>query len=162
MTPRPLLLVLFLACTRAHGSATLESWIAANADPAESVICRKETNGEYFFVARAADSDKLRLGSRVDLSAYRPPLFSLSVAWRLRNEDDRPITAKLTPTVVRQEYLRAEDKAYAESVEYQTINVGWSKVLRVAVAIEKCPSPPCAEGSLRAMRYTVNICDAPL
>lgn len=162
MTPRPLLFFLCLACAHAYGSATLESWVAANADPAESVICRKEMNGEYFFVARAADSDKLRLASRVDLSAYRPPHFSVSVAWILRNEDGRTITAKITPTVIKQEYPRAADEAHAESVEYQTINIGWSKVLRVAVAIEKCPSRPCAEGSLRAMRYTVNICDAPL
>ena len=162
MTPRALLPVLCLACTQAHGAATLESWIAANADPSESVICRKEANGEFFFVARAAENDKLRLGSRVDLSAYRPPHFSFSVAWMLRNEDGRSITAKISPTVIRQEYLRAADEAHAESVEYQTINIGWSKVLRVAVAIEKCPSHPCAEGSLRALRYTVNICDAPL
>jgi hypothetical protein len=162
MSARLFVSVFSLACMQAHASPNLESWIAANAGSGEQVICRKESKGEYFFVARAGDSDKLRLASRVDLSAYRPPHLSFSVAWILRNEQGRSITAKITPTVIKQQYLRQADQGFAENVKYQTINIGWSKQLRVAVRIEKCPSHSCAEGSLRAMRYTVDICEAPL
>jgi hypothetical protein len=146
----------------ADASTTLKDWVEANTDVAEKLMCQRESNGEYFFVARAGESDKLRLGSRLDLSAYRPPHFSFSVAWMLRNEHDRSITAKIAPTVLKQEYLRAADNAHAESVEYQTINIGWSKRLLVDVVIEKCPSHPCADGNLNATRYTVNVCETPL
>ena len=138
MTTRALLWVLSLACMKANAAPTLKEWVAANSEASEKVLCQRESKGEYFFVARAEDSDRLRLGSRVDLSAYPPPAFSFSVAWMLRNQDDRSVTAKITPTVIRHDYLRAD------------------------VAIEKCPVHPCAEGSLRALRYTVPVCETPL
>jgi len=159
---RRYLVLLCFAATQARAVPTLESWIAANADPAEAILCRKEANGEYFFIARAGDSDRLRLGSRVDLSAYRPPNFSISIAWRLRNEDDRSLATNIKPTVLKQDYLPVAGEAHAESVHYQTVNIGWSKRLRVSVAIEKCAEHPCTEKSVSTMRYTVHICDAPL
>jgi len=36
----------------------------------KNVVCPREVNGEYFFVAHARDNDKVRLGSRVDLTGY--------------------------------------------------------------------------------------------
>ena len=162
MTARWLFVVFSSTCMHVDASTTLESWIAANADPGERVICKRELNGEYFFVARAGDDDKLRLGSRVDLSAYRPETFSISVSWRLRDENDLSIVPRIIPTSIRDDYLRVGGKAYAESVQYQTVNIGRPKRLRVDVVIEKCPVRPCAEGSLRAMRYTVEVCETAL
>jgi len=143
-------------------SMTLEGWVAANAAPSEPVICQREVDGDYFFVARRADDDKLRLGSRVDLTGFRPETLSFGVSWRLSNENDTYITAKIQPTVIKEEYHRADGKAYAENIEYQTINLGRSKALRVQVAVDKCPAHPCAEGSTLARRYMIDICEIAL
>ena len=148
-----------MICTLAHASTTLWNWVAANADPSEPVVCQREVNGEYFFVARARDNDKVRLGSRVDLTGYRETA-SWSVSWRLRNEKGSFITPKIVPTTIREEVVRAEEKTYFESVEHHTINVGASERLRVAVAIEKCAIRPCSGQSSR--KYAVTICETPL
>lgn len=65
---RNFLVMLATACAPLQPSTTLKSWVEGNAAPAEPVICQREVNGEYFFVARAHDDDKLRLGSRIDLT----------------------------------------------------------------------------------------------
>jgi hypothetical protein len=150
---------LAMICTPAHASTTLWNWVAGNADPAEPVVCQREVNGEYFFVARARDNDKVRVGSRVDLTGYRETL-SWSVSWRLRNENSKYITPKIVPSTIRQELVRAEEKIYFESVQHHTINVGASKRLRVAVAIEKCAIRPCSGQS--STKYTVTICETQL
>jgi hypothetical protein len=141
-------------------SLTLEGWVAANAK--EKVICQREVAGEYFFVARAGDSDQVRLGSRIDLTGYRETL-STSVAWMFVGEAGRSLTAKVVPTSIRSELLFVDGKAYAESVSYQTLNVGASSAMRVQVAIEKCPVRPCSgQSGDGAARYIVEICETNL
>jgi hypothetical protein len=162
MMARWLFVVLSLTCMQVNASTTLKGWIAANVEPAERVLCQRELNGEYFFVARAGDDDKLRLGSRVDMSGYALQTFSVSVSWRLRDENNVSITPKIVPTPIRDEFLRVGGKAYAESVQYQTVNVGRPKRLRADVVIEKCPVWPCSKESSDAKRYTVEICGTAL
>jgi hypothetical protein len=141
-------------------SLTLEGWVAENAK--EKVICQREANGEYFFVARDGDSDRLRLGSRIDLTGYRETL-STRVAWNFVDRAGRSLTAKVVPTTLRSEFLLVEGKAYAESVSYQTINVGASSAMRVHVSIEKCPVRPCSgKSGDGAARYRVEICETAL
>jgi hypothetical protein len=156
-------LALAAACAHVEAPPSLQAWVAANIDPAERVLCQREANGEYFFVARRRDDDKLKLGSRVDVSEYPRGSFSLIVAWPLRDENGLSITPRIPPTSVRDEYLRAGEKAYAESVLIQTVNAGRPKRLRAEVFIEKCPAMPCSGASGDgAARYTVHICEAAL
>jgi hypothetical protein len=161
MKARWLPVALAAACAHVEAPPTLKDWVAANADSAEPVICQREVHGEYFFVARRPNDDKLKLGSRVDLTGYRETL-SLSVAWKLRNEHGSFITAKIVPTEIKSELLRIEEKIYAENIEYQTISVGASKLLRVEVAVEKCPVWPCSQESSDAKRYELEICETAL
>ena len=151
------------ACAHVEAPPSLQAWVAANIDPAERVLCQREANGEYFFVARRPDDDKLKLGSRVDISEYPRGSFSLIVAWPLRDENGRSITPKIAPTSVREEVLRSGEKTYAEIVQIQTVNVGRPRRLRAEVFIEKCPALPCSGASGDgATRYTVDICEAAL
>lgn len=158
-----LAVVLVAACAHVEAPPTLERWVAANTDPAEPVLCQREVNGEYFFVARRPDDDKLKLGSRVDISGYPLWTFSLIVAWILQDENGRSITPKIPPTPLGDELLRVGQKTYAESLQRQTVNVGRPKPLRVELFIEKCPVQPCSGTSGDgATRYTIQICEAAL
>ena len=159
---KKLALILALACTRLDAAPPLNEWVAANVPPAERVLCQRETNGEYFFVARAGDEDQLRLGSRVDLTGYAPDTLSVSVSWRLRDENDLSIVPRIRPTPVRDDFRRIDGKAHAESVQVQTVNAGRPKRLRAGVAIEKCPVRPCSSADYGAQRYTVEVCEIPL
>jgi hypothetical protein len=144
-------------------ATTLEGWVAANVTPAERVLCQHESKGEYFFVARAGDDDKLKLGSRVDLSGYQLETFSISVSWRLQDESGRSLTPKIAPTRVRNELLRGGGKTFAESVELQSVNVGSPpKRLRARVAVVKCSVHPCSKDARDAARYVVRVCETSL
>jgi hypothetical protein len=163
MRARWLAAVLAAGCAHGEAPPTLQQWVAANTDAAERVLCQREANGEYFFVARRPDDDKLKLGSRVDISAVPRGSFSLIVAWPLRDENGLSITPKIRPTSAREEFLRLGEKTYAEIVQVQTVNVGRPRRLRAEVFIEKCPVQPCS-GAIGdgATRYTVDICETAL
>ena len=61
------------------------------------------------------------------------------------------------------EFVRVGEKAYAEIVQVQTVNIGRPRRLRAEVFIEKCPALPCSGASGDgATRYTVDICEAAL
>ena len=142
---------------------TLQSWVGANVPPDEKVLCQRAAKGEYFFVARAPGDDKLRLGSRVNVSGYAPESFSISVRWRLRDENERAIARSAAPLRVRDELLQGDGKAFAESVQIQTLNLGAAKRLLAHIVITKCPVHPCAEGSgHKARRYAVPLCEKAL
>ena len=140
---------------QSHGS--LDDWVAANTSLDEQLVCKRDINGEYFFVARAGP-DRLRLGSRLDMTEYRDT-HSFAVGWMLTNENGNFIVAKVTPTRLRHEYVTSGGQTYAESVEYQRIRLG-STELRVGVDIEKCPARQCETtgGQTAAKKYVIEVC----
>ena len=155
--------VLALACTRVDAAPTLKEWVAANVAPAEKVLCQRNSQGEYFFVARAEGDDKLRLGSRVDLTGYKLETFSISVRWRLQDENGRTITPKVAAKPIRNELRQGGGKTYAEGVEIQTLNIGSPpKRLRARVVVVKCSVHPCSKEARDAARYTVRVCETSL
>ena len=141
---------------------TLDEWVAANADPAEKVLCTREEHGEFFFIALAPD-DRVRLGSRIDLSGYTSA-YEFSIAWRIGNEDSDYIVAKIRPTSIVQRSVKSGSRVFADDVEYQTLKTADSKALRVSVAIHKCrvwsPSTKTCDSGLTD--YTVKVCEASL
>lgn len=151
------LLSLVTSGALAQSDASLDAWVAANTARDEQLVCKRDVNGEYFFVARAG-SDRFRLGSRLDMTDYRDT-HSYAIGWMLTNEHGDFVVAKVTPTRLRSEYVTSEDKTYAESVEYQSIRLG-SRELRVGVDIEKCPARHCDStgGQAMAKKYVVEVC----
>ena len=145
---------------RAEALPTLDEWVAANAGPAERVLCTREKDGEFFFIG-LAPHDRVRLGSRLDLSGYTTA-NEFTIAWTIGNQTSDYIVAKIRPTAILQKSVRYGSRIYVDNVEYQTLKAADSKVLRVSVAIHKCrvwshSSNTCASG---ATAYTVKVCEA--
>ena len=155
--------ILALACTRVDAAPSLKEWVAANVARAEKVLCQRDSQGEYFFVARAGNDDKLRLGSRVDLSGYKLETFSISVSWRLQDESGRSIASKSAAQPIRNELRQGGGKTYAESVEIRSVNIGSPpQRLRARVVVVKCSAHPCSKEARDAARYTVRVCETSL
>jgi len=114
-------------------------------------------DGEYFFVARAGDG-KLRLGSRLDMSAYRDT-HSFTMGWRLTNGRGDYVTAKVKPTVLKNDFITAGDRVYADDVQYQSFRTG-SNDLIVELEVEKCPYRSCDSQDRQAAvkKYRLHIC----
>ena len=158
----PVLLAAALLFEHAGASPSLDSWVTANASPTEKTVCTREEHGELFFVATAGP-DKVRLGSRLDMTGYHHT-HEFSVGWILRNERGSSIVAKVRPETIKERYVKEEARVYAESVEYQTLSAPDSKRLRVEVKIGKCAvwspdSQTCKSGQ---KAYTVSICEVEL
>jgi hypothetical protein len=152
--------LLVVGCSKAL--PTLDEWVATNAVPAEKVLCTREENGEFFFIALASH-DRVRLGSRLDLGGYTSA-YEFSIAWRIGNETSDYIVAKIRPTSIVQRSVKSRSRVFADNVEYQTLKTADSKVLRVSVTIHKCrawsPSAKTCDGG--ATDYTVKVCEATL
>src|SRR5262245_25162292 len=146
----------------AQPQESLDAWVAENmASSEERVICSRDVNGEYFFVARAGDTT-LRLGSRLDMSEYRDT-HSFVLGWRLLNERGSFVTASIASIRLKADYVRSGRKMYADHMQYQSIKVG-SKVVRVELEVEKCPFSECdtAERAAAKKTYIIPVCEAPI
>ena len=76
----------------AQSQVSLDQWIATNMPSDEQMVCKRDVHGEFFFVARAG-SNRLRLGSRLDMTEYRDT-HSLATSWVLTNERGDFVVAK--------------------------------------------------------------------
>jgi hypothetical protein len=159
--------VLLGACAPNNGataatSVILDEWIAKNVSVGEKVICKKEVNGEFFFLAR--DGGKVKAASRLDMSAYRQT-HSFLLGWTFHNEQDNPLVTDIPPATLKSEYVKSGGKTYAERIYFQTLNLTGSKEMNVVVNIKKCPTVECDRQQTRSTQekqYEIDLCKVPL
>lgn len=135
-----------------------EGWANENLKKGETVLCERQEDGEYFFVAEAGD--KIKLGTRLDMTEY-PGEHVFRIAWNFRNEKDDPVSAEIAPKVTKQGYAETGNKLFVETIEYQTLAIGESKTVRVSVEIGKCAGRGCdkqAGESKKDRKYEVEVC----
>jgi hypothetical protein len=151
-----------LGCSTIYAAGGIDDWIAQNTGAKEKVVCGREVNGEYFFVSRAGD--KVRLGSRLNMTEYTETHVFL-VGWRLQNENDESLVAKVRPISIRDEYVRNGEMVFAENVQYQTLRRSHSKTIHVTIHVKKCQTSECDRQktiSKREKQYVVDLCTSPL
>ena len=149
-------LVTPVAFAQAQGS--LERWVTANTSPTEELVCKRDVEGDYFFVARA-EGGRIRLGLRFDLTKFRDT-HSFSYRWKLTNERGESIANNILPTSLRSEYGTVDGKTYANNVEYQNVRRG-AREMRVEVRVDKCPARDC-ESKAAERSYVLDLCVAHL
>ncbi|HJS77700.1 MAG TPA: hypothetical protein VJ778_09840 [Burkholderiales bacterium] len=132
-------------------------WAKGNLAKSERLLCQRKVAGEHFFLALAGD--KVKVGSRLDMTGYSEA-HVYTIAWIFQNEKDDSLVAKVPPKAVKQRYTQSADKIFAENVEYQTLAIGQSKTVRVAIEIRKCAGPECGKTgeSKRDKKYDVDMC----
>lgn len=139
-------------------AAGADDWAKQNLVNGERLLCQREASGEYFFLAEAGD--KVKVGSRLDMTGYSDT-HVFTVAWTFQNEKDASLVAKNPPKAIKESYKQSGGKVSAENVEYQTLAIGQSKTVRVAVEIRKCAGPECDKQvaeSKRNREYKVELC----
>jgi hypothetical protein len=142
--------------------SAIDDWVAQNTDMGEKLLCKREVGGEYFFIARAGD--KVRLGSRLDMTGYTQT-HVFFVGWVLRNEKNDSVVAKVRPTPIKDKYVRSGGKVFAEGVEYQSLRLPLPETMSVTVEVKKCPTLECDKQQVRSKeetQYTVELCKVPL
>lgn len=147
-----------LGCSSLNAASAIDDWIAQNTDTSEKVLCRREVNGEYFFLSQAGE--KVKLGSRLDMTEYTQTHVFL-VGWRLRNDQNDSLVAKVRPTPIKDKYVRSGGRVFAESVEYQTLRLPHSETMHVTIDVKKCPTSECDRQQTRSKgekQYTVDLC----
>lgn len=162
-----LLTVAVLAFAMAFGTAiaapTLDEWVKQNTVSGESTLCARKVDGDLFVVARAGEN-RLRLGTRLDMSGY-PLSQGFSIAWLITDENGASLSSKkVRPISIRQKYVRHAGKIYADMVEYQTLSRSNPKELKLEVKIGKCAvwnreTDSCGSAG---KSYMVEVCDVTL
>lgn len=126
------------------------------------VLCAREVNGEYFFISQAGD--KVRLGSRLNMTEYTET-HTFLVGWRLQDESDGSLVAKVRQISIRDEYVRNGEMVFAENIQYQTLRPSPAKTIHVTIEIKKCPTAKCDRQKMideREKQYVVDLCTSPL
>lgn len=164
----PILIAFLGACvplTSASESGDLNQWVAKHVNQDEQLLCKRDENGEYFFVARKGEQAKV--GSRLDVTRVRggnsPKAFV--IAWKFQNEKDGHLVTKVPPTTVKERYVKDNNKTYSEQIEYQTLYLKDSEKMRVTIDIKKCQSADCDRQQTKSkdeIQYSVNLCEVPL
>lgn len=162
--------VFFNGCSPLEGASTgksssLDQWVAKYINQDEKLLCKRDENGEHFFVAQK--DDKVKVGSRLDVT--RAPGDNLPkafiIAWKFQNEKDGHLVTKVPPTTVKEGYIKDNNKTYSEQVEYQALYLMGSKKLRVTIDIKKCPTADCERQQTRSKEekeYSIKLCEVPL
>lgn len=146
-------------------SISLDQWAASYLDKGEVLLCKREENGEYFFLAQETAGEKVQVGSLIDMSLYRNHAHAFIVAWKFRNEIGGPLVAKVVPTTVFEAFVKKDGKTYAENVQYQTLYLKGSREMHVTIDIKKCPTADCDRQQTRSKdekQYTIKLCEVPL
>ena len=164
----PMVITFLGACvplTNASESDSLNQWIAKHVSQDEKLLCKRDENGEYFFVAQK--DEKVKIASRLDVTRvpgdYLPKVFM--IVWRFQNEKDGSLVTNVLPTTVKQEYVKHNNKTYSEKIEYQTLYLKDSEKMHVTIHIKKCPTADCDRQQTKSkdeIQYSVNLCEVPL
>jgi hypothetical protein len=155
------------ACTSSSSSEsnTLDMWVEKHITKDETLLCQREVNGEFFFVARMGD--RVKLGSRLDVTgtSANKPVNAFIRAWQFQNENNKHLVTNVPPSTVKEELVKSDTKLYAEDIQYQTLHLPGSQKIRVTIHIKKCPTGECDRQqkiSNDEIQYTVELCEASL
>jgi hypothetical protein len=159
---------LLSACATVEGSDTKESdalnrWIVQHVNKDEKLLCQREVNGEYFFLAKEAAGDRVKIGARIDVTAAKAPLTSV-VVWHFQNEKDQHLSTKTPPSPVTGGYVKDSGKIYSDGVEYQTLFLKNSEKMHVTIDIKKCLTADCDRQTKGKddKEYSIKLCEVPL
>lgn len=163
-----LLLALLIASVPLEGSITsgvisLEEWVAKYITADEKLICKRDVDGEYFFVSQIGL--KVKVGSRIDVTGLDRVPKTLIVGWMFLNEKDGYLATNTLPTTVKEGYEKDGNRRYAEHIEYQTLNLQGSTKIHVVIDIKKCPTENCSRektANKEEEQYQIQLCEIPL
>jgi hypothetical protein len=141
-------------------ASTIDEWVGQNTKDTEKVLCKREVRNEYFFMAQAGRGI-VKLGNRLNMTGYTDT-HTYIVSWRFLNDQDQSLSAKVTPTSVRSEYVRSGNMIFAENVEYQTLKTEKPGKVRVTAEVKKCATSQCTRQENRNQKdeeYTLELCE---
>lgn len=163
------IVIAFGACAPLEGasnreSADLDRWVTQYIDKDEKLLCKREENGEYFFLAQKGE--KVKVGSRIDITqTYGEPPKAFIAAWMFRNEKGGHLVTNVVPTAVKEGHVKDDSRVYLEQVEYQTLYLKGSREMHVTIDIKKCPTADCDRQQTKSKdekQYTIKLCEVPL
>jgi hypothetical protein len=138
--------------------ATLDEWVQQNTRGNEAVVCKKELNGEYFFIA--LDGSRIKAGNRLDVTGNSEPL-NTAVAWVFQRPDGKSISSKAKPVSIESKYIRDGSRMFLESVEYHALKGNPSISVRASVVVRKCAAERCtvAKETIQEPKSTIRLCE---
>lgn len=131
-------------CTVAQGTSgnqpeKLRQWIASQVDEDEIVLCERQLEDDFFFVAQKHGANRLKLGARMEVTSKNDEPNAFTIGWVLQDEKRDYLVANVLPTKIKDQYLRTNEKWYAEHVQYQTLRPSSSKKqVHVTIDLNKC------------------------
>lgn len=140
----------------------MDDWVTQHIGKGEKLLCKRNVDGEYFFLTQVGD--KVRLGSRLDMTGYTEK-HEFIAAWVFLNENKKSLATKVDPIPITEKYVRSGDRIFAENVEYQTLNLADSRTVAVTIKIKKCPTSECSllvTKNRGEKQYTIQLCEVPL
>jgi hypothetical protein len=160
-----ILLALLGACAPLEGNAkesdAISGWVEQYVNKDEKLLCQRAVEGDYFFIARIGD--RVKVGSRLDVTGVGGTPKTFVISWQFQNEKDNHLVTNMPPSPVKEDYVKNDGKMYAEHIQYQTLHLSESQKMRVTVDLKKCANKDdCSMVSKGDKLHTIRICEVPL
>lgn len=154
------------ACTFTNASGInnprdLDLWIANEVERGEVVLCKRQVEGDDFFVAQKQSGERIKVGARIEVTGDHSEPKAFTLGWLFQDERNEYLATNSPPIQVKQEYVKTHGKWYAEHIQYQTLRLSDARQLRITVDFNKCGRKddcPLKGANSR----TVELCVVPL
>lgn len=113
----------------------LGEWVQGHLVDGEYLVCEREVDGDYFFVARR--EERIKSGYRIDVTSSGGPPKTFIVSWRFQDEKGNHVGLGAEPEVVTNGYVRSGGRMYAEEVAYRGVFLKDAKSLHVNIELKK-------------------------
>lgn len=120
----------------------LDEWVQGHLVDGEDLVCEREVNGDYFFVAR--HEERIKSGYRIDVTSSSGAPKTFIISWRFQDEKGNHIGLGAEPEVVTNGYVRSGGRVYAEEVAYRNVFLKNAKSLHVDIELKKYGAAPDA------------------
>lgn len=127
--------VLVVSVALGEKSDGLREWVQGHLVDGDDLVCEREVDGDYFFVARR--EDRIKSGYRIDVTSSNGEPKTFIVSWRFQDEKRNYIGLGAEPEIVTNGYVRSGERMYAEEVAYRNVFLKDAKILHANIELKK-------------------------
>jgi hypothetical protein len=114
---------------------SLDEWVQGHLVDGEDLVCEREVNNDYFFVAKR--EGRIKSGYRIDVTSSSGTPKTFIISWRFQDEKGNYIGLRTEPEVIAKGYVRSGGRMYAEEVAYRDVSLKNVESLNVSIALKK-------------------------
>lgn len=122
-------------CIADNEMPSLSEWVDKNLHEGEIILCKREVEGDYYFVA--SRDGKIKSAYLIDVTGKDSTPKTYVFSWSFKDENNKYLETNVPPEDIKQGYLKLSEKIYSENVSYRNLHLKDVKKLLISVEIDR-------------------------